>query len=64
LVSSTKTCYNSDIKSLWNSTTSARPSGGSTQTQLTAKSTPAKTDAQINKELAAVQAGLDEILKM
>lgn len=42
--------------------TSARPSGGSTQTKPT-KSAPAKTDAQINKELAAVQAGLDEILK-
>ena len=42
--------------------TSTRPSGGSTQTK-SSKSTPAKTDAQINKELAAVQAGLDEILK-
>lgn len=42
--------------------TSARPSGGSTQTKST-KSAPAKTDAQINAELAAVQAGLDEILK-
>jgi len=30
---------------------------------VTTKSTPAKTDAQINAELAAVQAGLDEILK-
>ena len=30
---------------------------------VTAKPTPTKTDAQINKELAAVQAGLDEILK-
>ena len=42
--------------------TSTRPSGGSTQTK-SSKSTSAKTDAQINKELAAVQAGLDEILK-
>ena len=42
--------------------TSTRPSGGSTQTQPV-KSASAKTDAQINKELAAVQAGLDEILK-
>ncbi len=42
--------------------TSARPSGGSTRTRIV-KSTPAKTDAQINAELAAVQAGLDEILK-
>lgn len=42
--------------------TNTRPSGGSTQTKST-KSAPAKTDAQINAELAAVQAGLDEILK-
>ena len=42
--------------------TNTRPSGGSTQTKPT-KSAPAKTDAQINAELAAVQAGLDEILK-
>jgi hypothetical protein len=42
--------------------TSARPSGGSTQTK-SSKSTATKTDAQINAELAAVQAGLDEILK-
>lgn len=42
-------------------TTSARPV---TKTPtVTAKPTPTKTDAQINAELAAVQAGLDEILK-
>lgn len=38
-------------------TTVAKPSGGSQKVQ------DAKTDAQINAELAAVQAGLDEILK-